>query len=594
MQGIAIARDGNVLTVGERDARRWMLATGEMAQRTERGPRDGRRWMGEALPDVERFVGWFEIENDRYAFRTWDLATGAFLGEVVPSDVLEERGVLGFDREGRRALLTTGNDGATPVVASVEDGSLLARLEGAFERAFFLSTGEIVSSNAAGAVLLFDANGLNPREIVGPRVAPEGSFEPGPMKVIGHATAGGAPVFAVQYGDELAIYDKSGALRFTKRDFWSPYAFSHDGERFAACASARVVVFDRNGEEVASFSSDAASFDYLALGRDARMLIAASSTGEILVRSTATSERPAAPRASVLPGEVGSLTSAPDSASIVVACNSGELLHWTLTDPAPTRLPGAGRTTASVWFLPDGRLTIATPSTLRIVAPNLRDLVGESVVSGPDIIRNAEGTLASCITSGMRATTFDTASGAVIRDLVLESDAPTAVPGGFIPFVWFALSPGGWIARYDSHARIDVWNPEGRFVHRQGPHVIAGAEPPLPMGWRALEFLSDRELLAGTHEVGTLLIDIAAGTSQSVCDELQGRLSALDVRRRRAAFAHVLEATGDHGFVVWDLDAKSRWQECPTGAESARANFLEDGSLVTWTPDRRIVVWEKP
>ena len=594
MQGLAIARDGNVLTVGEADARRWMLATGEMAQRTERGPRGGRKWAGEVLPDVERFIAWLEIENDRYAFRTWDLATGAFLGEVAPAETYEERGLLGFDRDGRRALLTNGSDGATPVVVSLEDGSLLARLVGGFERAFFLSTGEIVSPTAGGALLLFDANGANPREIIAPREAPEGSFEPGPMKVLGHATATGAPVFAAQYGDELAVYDRSGALRFTKRDSWPPLAFSHDGERFAASAAGRIVVSDRSGEEVASFSSDAASFDYLALGRDARMLIAASSAGEIHVRSTAASERPAAPRASVLPGQVASLTSAPDSASIVVACNNGEILHWALAEPAPTRLPGAGRTAASVWYLPDGRLAIATPSTVRVVAPNLRDLVGESVVSGPDIIRNAEGTLASCITSGMRATTFDIASGAILRDVVLESDAPVFLLGGFLPFVWFALSPGGWIARYDSHNRIEVWNPEGRVVHRQGPHVVAGAEPPLAMGWRSLEFLSDGELLAGTQEVGTHLIDIAAKTSQIVFDGMTGRLSALDLRRRRAAFAGVLEATGDHGFVVWDLDAKSRWQECPTGAESARANFLEDGSLVTWTPDRRIVVWEKP
>lgn len=591
IEGLAIARDGNVLTYGPGDARRWMLATGEMAQRTERGPRGGgSRLQAFLLPDVERFITWVHLDDGTWAFRIWDLASGAFLGEVPRGAGFTDDTIWAIDRDGRRALVSTYSEAAAaPALVSVDDGSLISRLSIGYEHGAFLSTGEFVTSTGGGAIHLWDAEGRTSREIVAPREAPADSAEPGPMRVDWLVAATGTPVFAAQRSNELVVYEGSGAVRFAKTDHWTPVAFSHDGERVAISTSGHIVVCGRDGTELASFSTDATPVDVIALGRDVRMLIAASSSGEIHIRSTAGSKPSAKRRDTVFPGEIASIAGTPDAQALVIACASGDLLHWKLSDEAPTKLPGTGRSYATTWFLPDGTLAVAAGSTMRTQRIGEVGVRMEATFPTADLLRSPDGALAACVTTALRATLFDAASGNIRADHALETTSPP--DNGILNFAQLALSSRGWIARIDKKDHLIVWNHEGRIAQR----AAINEKGPMPYsGLSAIAFLSENELLFASHLAGTGILDVVTGAWSVLFPGEAAHVAAVDVPRRRVAFAKDLDETGDLGLVIWDVDAGARVKECPVDYYGGRFTFLSDGSLVTATIDRRVVVWERP
>ena len=598
VRGIDIARDGNTLPVGDAEARRWMLATGEMALRTERGPRDGSTWDGYLFPDLERYLAWVRISDEKFVFRWWDLRTGAYLGEVPLADGIKERSILAMDRDGRRALMSTGDERCVPAIVSLEDGTVIRRLDGASERAIFLSDGRIVAPDLSHELRIWDAEGTSWKTLAPPRPVPAERNEPGTQRVTYLAASRTHPFFAIGYDYDFVVFTNDGKELFEKIDHWNPAVFSRSGERVAVMASGRIVLYDMAGNEQGAVSTDAVPLDAFAIGLDHRMLIGAQGSGEIHARSTTASaaalvEPPR--KETVLPGDIYSMSGAPGGGTLALSCGSGPLLLWREGQTVPTRLPGTGRSSAVVRWLSDDRLLVITSYILRVLSARTHELFTE--FAAPGDVLSPDARLGALGSNSGRTLIFETETGRQRSDLILEGttvqDAPPSF-GFFQPNERFCISNAGgcaWLMRN----QLRAWDPAGRLRAETSLDRFVAQLPETAYSyWRNLEWLSDDELLLCDSLSGLFKFDVARNEWTTLLLEKDLQFGAIDHARRRLAVSRQVPELGDWGMSIVDIDTANVVLEIPSGGKLVRSEFLSDGSIALSTPDRRVVVWEAP
>lgn len=600
VRAVEIARDGNILTIGnDGEVRRWMLATGEMATRTSRGPRDGYASDLFLLPEIERYLAFFVFQGGRLAFRTWDLRSGAYLGEVALADGLQEqRTVIAVDRDGRRALHSTNAERAEPVLVSIEDGSMIGRLDGAHERGVFLSTGEIVAPDIGGEIRVWDPEGTRSRALLAPRPPPLGVEDRTPMRVQQIFASRTHPLFAVAYDYRVVVFSNDGKELFELAEHYPPVVFSPSGERIALNASGRIVIYDLAGAEKGAVSTDAIPLDSFAIGLDHRVIVGAQSSGELHARSTATalpSPGAAAERkATVLPGEITTISTAPTGGNIAFGCTSGDLLLWEPGQSVPARLPGTGRASPTLRYLPDGRLVVVSYQMLRVLSPSTHELFAE--IAGANDLLSPDGRLGCSYSNAGRLIVYETENGVVRSDVVLEDTSiPPPTQGFQLSSDSTALAADGSFA-WLKESEIRVWGLDGRLRAKNSLATFATLPDSPFLYSRSIAYLTNDELLVSDSLSGIHILHTGRNQWETLTQEKDMQLTALDPARRRAALSRKIPELDEWGVSVFDLDSRSMLFDAPSdgGGHHTRAEFLADGSLVTATVDRRLVVWESP
>lgn len=591
LRALDFARDGNVLTASDTEARVWVLATGELARRTERGPRGGSSGALALRPELARW-GVVVVVDESQVFRRWDLDSGAHLGET-PLEVDAAWWMIAVDPALTRAVFSTGQEVAAPVLVSLEDGTRLATLAQAGDAVDFLSDGRIVASDGRGAVLCWDADGRVAKELVPPRPPTEESDEglraPRVQQLVG---CRGAPVFAVMQAEWIALHDGDGRLLAEIREHWGPAAFSRDGSRFAAIASSsgRLAIFDSAGRELRAFNVENTPVDHVAFSADNRRIATAASSGEIVVRSIEGGAGDAGaiatppPDAAALPGAVRSL--AADGDTLLISCTGGEVFAWPLEGSAtPARIPGVGRgafigPTLSV--LADGARVLLSGSLVTTLARD-GSLLLEAQLGDGSLERSADHSCFAEVSSEV-AVFLDLRDGRVLSEVELApSTLPPPDPELFRPSTR-AISNAGRIAWADDRG-LTVWERDGRLlVALPGERLSSESS-----GFYAITFLDEDRLALASGGRGTL-VDLAAGSARPFPAGIHGVL-AWDAKRRRLA-QYGKGAHGDSIVVIRDPDRDEPEAEVPVESYVTAALFLSDGSLVTAHEDRRVVVWE--
>lgn len=591
---LGFAADGSVLSASDREARTWVLATGEISRRTERGPRGGATVGSAFLPHLRRWIAFVGI-GEGFAFRSWDLGTGALLDEVEI-----ERGThllaLAHDRAGKRALVRDREpDPPTTHLVSIETGRILATFEALADAGAFLAGGEILLATSGHAIEIRDADGSNPRVLVEPRTTASWGEER-VDEVSGIETCRDAAAFLVSYESGVRRYGADGSLECEVPEHGMPFAITPDGERFATRASGRIVVHDRSGRELRTMATGNMNVALVALHDDGRFAAFASPEGAITVHALTDESRRALPGRPpprdgdfVLPGAVSALSAAPEAPQILVICVDGELFLWNVPDSAPVPVPGFGSVgfTVDAFFAPDGSAIAIGGGLLRRTDVRTGALLLECAVPPLGCTWNASGTLIALPSEG-RMLWIDCENGELVRDAILEPIPGIEEEHGFgsYSFRSAALSPSGRLALATLHG-VGIWNPDGTALRAVLPDG-SGSDPvalPVPP-----TFLSDDRLLLGAVVSPARILDLATGTMTPLAADGPRTVTAFSRDRRRCAYRPSLESSANAGLAVWDLQAGKRIQECPA-RDFEQVAFLANGSLVTTSADRRIRIW---
>lgn len=581
-----------MVTGSDAEARLWVLATGELARRTERGPRRGRVMSSVLRPAIAQW-GAFVSVDESHAFRRWDLDSGAYLGEV-PLQVEPGAWMMAADATLTRGIFGQGyeNMNGRPVLVSLEDGAPLAVLTDSWEgTATFLSDGRIVSGTVEWAVYVWDPEGRNPEPLVPPGPPTEQS-ETGPLPPRIHqiVPCAGPPLFAVHYWDLISIFDGGGRLVREIRDHVTPSAFSRDGKRFASHASSggRLGVFDvASGREVHAINADNRPIEVLAFSADNRRLATADGSGDITVRTlegpdTVAIAFPPADTAN-LPGMARGL--AADGRTLLLACEGGEVFEWSLERrAAPVRIASMGRGSlvGTTVHVVEGNVRVVHNGASFMTLTRDGTLLAEGVLADGSLECSPGGSRFAEITTNS-VVHLDLATGRVLSEHRL---APTPLPPlesqSYLP--GRALSDGGRVACVDD-SRLAVWEPDGRPVSAI-PNATLGLGP-APY-YRCL-FLDEDQVAITSLQSGAV-VTLSTGNVRAYPSGVATML-AYDPKRRRL----LQSASGEHGesiLVVRDADDSEVVCEIPIESSLCTAIFLDDGALVTSHEDRRVIVWE--
>ena len=579
---MGFARDGRrILTVGTRSVRTWMLATGELASETARGPRGGGLAGSALAPQVDRWVT-IAMAGDAHEFRIWNVATGDYLGEVpfpagtsrfYAMDPSATRVLVGPD-DGRFITLFSLDEGR--VLATLDTGEVPAGAERSYFTMAFLGDGRIVGSTISGGIQRWEADGSGGTPIVEPLFREDG-LEPNRLNELVGAPSG--PFFAAVYSDGTRVYDANGTKRQEALEFYTPLAFSAGGERLVTRDHARLVVFDSKGAEVQSWALEAQQPGRLAISADGRWIAFGMDDGSFSAREIGAAPAAAAAprRADVLPGAPSSLSATADGRALLIGCSDGSILSWALDAKSPAPLPSHGYDSyVSARVRDDGRMVTVGNNVLRCLAPDgtleMECSIGNNVPAwSPDARLVA-------YFAREQALVVDTATG--IGRIVAT---PMATDDPASSFDTGAVSNGGRIAAYCAE-RIEIFDAAGKLLRT----VLRPMEPEPPPGMRpSIAFITEDRVAFGDTVRGGGVFDIATGETFGFAGPLT--VAATDPARGRVAFRRLGE---DETMALWHAAAPNVLVNIETPDAPSLATFLSTGQLVTTSGDRRIVVWE--
>lgn len=576
---IAFARDGRILTVGTRSVRTWMAATGELAAETERGPRDGRLQSGILSPLSDRWIAVAYLEQ-RQELRIWNLATGAYQGEITLPD--ESRYITRFSADGTRVLLSMSDDGRFQKIFSIEEGRFIGSLDtGAVVEGVarpnlalaFLPDGTVMGCDPDGAIRRWDGNAPLGRVVVPALLREEGN-DLNLVSEIHGAPAG--TLFAAVYYDGVRVYDVDGKKRQEMKEFYSPLAFSRDGERIVLRDHKSLSVFDASGARLQSWSLEALSPSRVAIRGDGRWVAFGMDDGAFATREVGATTAPVASerRRDVLPGAVMSLRTTPDGAAFLLGCSDGSLLSWRLGAETPVRLPAHGNESYAI-ARPDGTIVSCGATILRRYAPD-GTLEMECAAAEGRPGWSPDGSHVVFL-SPKRAAILDTTTGQA-RDVLLP-DAPDRKGQFFREEV--ALSNSGRMALMIREG-LWVFEPDGRLLHS---HLFAKVLESNVWTSMSLAFVSDDVLAWGDSVRGGGLFLVETG--ELVVAGTEGlSVVAVDSSRGRVAFQR------GTGIALYDASGRE-WLAELDSPDYCVVAFLPDGRQVaTASADRRIIIWE--